>query len=67
MMMPHSVNVSSLLHEKNIQLGRKSVIDVEIYSDDPDDHVLVDRYWAMNEDGKFKENVADLLLSLIHI
>lgn len=37
------------------------MIDVEIYSDDPDDHVLVDRYWAMNEDGKFKENVADLL------
>ncbi|WP_231949297.1 hypothetical protein [Herminiimonas arsenitoxidans] len=37
------------------------MIDVEIYSDDPDDHVLVDRYWAMNEDGKFKENVSNLL------
>jgi hypothetical protein len=37
------------------------VIDVEMYSPDPDDHDLVQRYWAKNEDGTFKENVSDLL------
>lgn len=37
------------------------MIKFEILSDDPADEVLVARYWAMDADGKFVENVSDLL------
>lgn len=37
------------------------MIKFEILSDDPADEVLVARYWAMGADGKFVENVSDLL------
>lgn len=37
------------------------MIKFEILSDDPADEELVARYWAMGADGKFVENVSDLL------
>jgi hypothetical protein len=37
------------------------MIKFEILSDDPVDEALVTRYWAMDADGKFVENVSDLL------
>lgn len=37
------------------------MIELEIFSAVPDEVELAQRYWAMNEEGKFKENVADLL------
>ncbi|NLY27107.1 MAG: hypothetical protein GX049_06085 [Alcaligenaceae bacterium] len=37
------------------------MIKFEILTDDPADQELVARYWAMDEDGKFIENVSDLL------
>ena len=37
------------------------MIKFEILSDDPVDEALVARYWAMDANGKFVENVSDLL------
>lgn len=37
------------------------VIQVELYSDDPELGALVRRYWAMGNDGKFLHSVASLL------
>lgn len=36
------------------------MIEFEIYSESPADKKLVARYWAMNENGKFIDNVCDL-------
>ncbi|MFZ6777078.1 hypothetical protein ACO0LD_09590 [Undibacterium sp. Ji83W] len=37
------------------------MIELDIYSNTPDEISIVERYWAMNSDGKFKESVKDLL------
>lgn len=37
------------------------MIEFEVYSEKPDDKAIVARYWAMGEDGKFVEQVTDLL------
>lgn len=36
------------------------MIEFEVYPEKPDDKAIVARYWAMDEDGKFVEQVAAL-------
>lgn len=37
------------------------MIELQIYSTVPEEIRLVERYWAMNAEGKFLETVLDLL------
>jgi hypothetical protein len=37
------------------------MIDFEVFSDDPEDHKLIARYWAMDAAGNFVETVASIL------
>lgn len=37
------------------------MIEFEVYSDDPEVVELIEKYWATDENGKYRHNVADLL------
>lgn len=43
------------------------MIEFEVYSEKPDDKAIVARYWAMGEDGKFVEQVGDVLYEFFGI